>query len=147
LPYRIEYSPEAEDHLRAQTAHQRTIIMKTIELISATAPLAECARKVNHEPIILTTRGKPIVALVPIENTDMETVALSYNPKFLAIIERSRARQKAEGGISSDEMRRRLGLKKASRRKTRIKKHGNHKAVGKLNPISSKETRYVKRDD
>ena len=92
--------------------------MKTIELVSATAPLSEYARKLNHEPIILTTDGKPIVALVPIENTDMETVSLSYNPKFLAIIERSRARQKAEGGISSDEMRRRLGLKKASRRKT-----------------------------
>ena len=32
-------------------------------------------------------------------------------PRFLAIIERSRARQKAEGGLSSDEMRRRLGLR------------------------------------
>jgi len=92
--------------------------MKTIDLVNATAPLSEYARKANHEPIILTTDGKPIVALVPIENTDMETVALSYNPKFLAIIERSRARQKAEGGISSDEMRRRLGLKPTSRLKT-----------------------------
>jgi hypothetical protein len=92
--------------------------MKTIELVSATAPLAEYARKIDHEPIILTTDGKPIIALVPIENTDMETASLSYNPQFLAIIERSRARQKAEGGISSDEMRRRLGLKKASRRKS-----------------------------
>jgi hypothetical protein len=67
-------------------------------------------------------RRKTVATPLPIENTDMETAALSYNPKFLAIIERSRARQKAEGGISSDEMRRRLGLKKTSRRKTRIKK-------------------------
>jgi hypothetical protein len=36
----------------------------------------------------------------------METVALSTNPEFLALIERSRAR--AEGGISSEEMRRRF---------------------------------------
>jgi len=92
--------------------------MKTIELVSATAPLSEYAQKVNHEPLILTTDGKPIVALVSVENTDMETAALSYNPKFLAIIERSRARQKAEGGISSDGMRRRLGLKQNTRLKT-----------------------------
>ncbi|GFP20502.1 hypothetical protein HKBW3S03_02005, partial [Candidatus Hakubella thermalkaliphila] len=43
-------------------------------------------------------------------NADMETVSLSTNPQFLALIERSRARQQAEGGISSEEMRRRLGL-------------------------------------
>jgi len=46
----------------------------------------------------------------PIENADVETVTLSTHPGFLALIERSRIRQNAEGGISSDEMRRRLGL-------------------------------------
>jgi hypothetical protein len=49
----------------------------------------------------------------------MKTISLSTNPQFIAIIERSRARQKAEGGISSDEMRRRLGLKRTMRRKAR----------------------------
>ncbi len=43
-------------------------------------------------------------------NDDPETVALSHNPKFLEIIERSRKRMREESGISSDEMRRRLGL-------------------------------------
>jgi len=92
--------------------------MRTIETTSATGSLVEYARDLNGEPIILTDRGKPIAALLPIENADMETISLSANPKFLAIIERSRARQEAEGGISSDEMRRRLGLKRAPRRKT-----------------------------
>ena len=41
-------------------------------------------------------------------NTDIETVSLTNNPKFIALIERSRAKQKSEGGISSEEMRRRL---------------------------------------
>jgi len=36
---------------------------------------------------------------------------LGMNRKFLAIIERSRSRLKKEGGISSGEIRRRLGLK------------------------------------
>jgi antitoxin (DNA-binding transcriptional repressor) of toxin-antitoxin stability system len=84
--------------------------MKTIELVQATAPLAEYAQEVSKELIIVTVGGKPVAALVSIENADLETVTLSTHPQFLALIERSRARQKAEGGISSAEMRRRLGL-------------------------------------
>jgi predicted phage gp36 major capsid-like protein len=45
-----------------------------------------------------------VAALVSISNADIETVSLSNNPKFLNLIERSRARQKSEGGISSEEM-------------------------------------------
>jgi hypothetical protein len=47
-------------------------------------------------------------------NADIETVSLSNNPKFLNLIERSRARQKSEGGISTEEMRRRLEKPKRS---------------------------------
>ena len=85
--------------------------MKTLEMAKATAPLAEYARDVCKEPVILTIDGRPVAALVPIENADLETVTLSTHPQFVALIERSRARQKAEGGISSTEMRQRLGLK------------------------------------
>ena len=84
--------------------------MKTLEMAKATATLAEYAREVAVEPVIITVDGKPVAALVAIENTDLEAVSLSTNPKFLAIIERSRARHQAEGGIPSEEMRRRLGL-------------------------------------
>ncbi len=89
--------------------------MKTLEMAKATAPLAEYARDVKREPVIVTVRGKPIAALVSVENADMETIVLSTHPQFIALIERSRARQKAEGGISSEEMRRRLGIKKTMR--------------------------------
>ena len=85
--------------------------MKTLEMAKATASLAEYARDVNKEPVIVTVDGKPVAALMPIENADLETVTLSTHPQFIALIERSRARQKAEGGISNLEMRRRLGVK------------------------------------
>lgn len=49
-------------------------------------------------------------ALVTLENIDFETLTLSMNLSFIALIERSRKRQKAEGGFSVDEMRQRLGL-------------------------------------
>ncbi len=90
--------------------------MKTIEMAKATASLAEYAQDVNKEPVILTKKGRPVAALVSIENADLETVTLSNHPKFLALIERSRMRQKSEGGISGVEMRRRLGLKRGRRR-------------------------------
>ncbi len=64
--------------------------------------------------MILTVDGEPVAALMSIEDTNWETVALSTHPQFLALIEQSRARQKAEGGISSTEMRRRLRLKKTT---------------------------------
>jgi antitoxin (DNA-binding transcriptional repressor) of toxin-antitoxin stability system len=84
--------------------------MRTVEMADATAPLAEYARDIDKETVILTIGGRPVAAIVPIENADVETVTLATHPQFLALIERSRVRQNKEGGISSEEMRHRLGL-------------------------------------
>jgi len=84
--------------------------MKVIEMSNAKATLAEYAKNVVNEPVVVTSDGKPVAALLSIDDIDLETVSLSTNPDFLAIIEHSRARLRAEGGISSQEMRRRLGL-------------------------------------
>lgn len=81
---------------------------RTVELAEATQTLAEYAQQVDGGAIIVTSNGRPIAAVVPLPNTDVETIALSQNPHFLAIIERSRARQTREGGIASAEMRRRF---------------------------------------
>jgi hypothetical protein len=51
--------------------------------------------------------GTPTAVILPLAYTDLETVALSTNPDFIALIERSRARAAAEGGVSIAEMRRR----------------------------------------
>ena len=91
--------------------------MKTLEMARATASLAEYARHMNKEVVILTDAGRPVAALVPIENMDLETLTLSTHPEFLALIERSRSRQKSEGGVSSEKMRRRLGLKRRTHRR------------------------------
>jgi prevent-host-death family protein len=81
---------------------------RTIELAEATQSLAEYAQQVDDGVIIVTSHGRPIAAVVALPNTDAETVALSQNPQFIAIIERSRARQTQDGGISSADMRRRF---------------------------------------
>jgi prevent-host-death family protein len=64
--------------------------MKTVEMTQTTAPLADYARAMEKEPVMITEHGRPIAALMPIENADPETVTLSTNPQFLALIERSR---------------------------------------------------------
>jgi len=83
--------------------------MKVIERTAATASLADYAADIGDDPLVVTSDGQPVAALVPIQNADMETVTLSTNREFLELIERSRARVRAEGGISSAEMRRRFG--------------------------------------
>ena len=59
--------------------------------------------------------GDRIPALPIVEDEDWESISLSTNPEFMAIIERSRARQAAEGCIPIEEVRRRLGLRKPRR--------------------------------
>lgn len=49
------------------------------------------------------------------ENLDRETSSLSRNPEFLAILAKSRASLKAEGGITLAEVKRPLSLTSATR--------------------------------
>jgi len=86
--------------------------MKKIEMAKASGPLSEYAREARKNPIVVVKNGKPVAALVALRNADVETVSLSTSKEFLAIIERSRSRLKREGGISSKQIRRRLGLNK-----------------------------------
>ncbi len=89
--------------------------MKTLEKSEATLPLATYTSEVTEEPLVVTVDGQPVAALMALHNADLETISLSTNPKFIDMIERSRERQKREGGISSAEMRRRLGLDGSAR--------------------------------
>jgi len=43
---------------------------------------------------------------------DAEDLALSRSPQFAAILARSQQRREAEGGLTSDEVRQRLGIGK-----------------------------------
>ncbi len=82
--------------------------MKTLDIETATEPIAEYVRAARHEPVVFTVDGKPVAALFPMGDSDSETTSLSVDPRFLAIIERSRARLDEEGPVSAAEMRRRL---------------------------------------
>jgi PHD/YefM family antitoxin component YafN of YafNO toxin-antitoxin module len=82
--------------------------MKTIEIGTASGPLIDSIRGTLNEPLVVTNNGTPTAVLLPLDEIDLESLSLGTNPDFLALIERSRARAAAEGGISSAEMRRRV---------------------------------------
>ncbi len=82
--------------------------LRSIEVKEAVRPLAEYAEQVGEGPVVVTKDGRPVAVVMAIEDADLETISLSTNPEFMALIERSRARQAREGGLSSEEMRRRL---------------------------------------
>lgn len=82
--------------------------VKRVEFADATESLATYIRKADTGPVVVTEAGRPVAALVLLENTDLETIALSTDPDFLALIQSSRDRQAREGGLSSAEVRRRL---------------------------------------
>jgi antitoxin (DNA-binding transcriptional repressor) of toxin-antitoxin stability system len=82
--------------------------VKTIEIGEATNPLADYIPGVQSEPLVITDHGTPRALILPLSDVDLETIALGTNPEFIALIERSRARARAEGGLSPAEMRRRV---------------------------------------
>ena len=88
--------------------------MRTVDLREATSSLADYSRRMQASPetLVVTNRGKPLAALVPVGDADWETIRVSSSPVFQRIIARSRRRHAREGGISSAEMRRRLGMRR-----------------------------------
>ena len=87
--------------------------MKTVEITEAS--LAEYGRKTAKETWVLTRRGKPVAAVVPIRRgLDFETFSLSHSPDFIDLINRSWAGYTAAGGISLEELKRKYGLKRTS---------------------------------
>ncbi|HEY0780957.1 MAG TPA: hypothetical protein VGE98_00770 [Thermoanaerobaculia bacterium] len=82
--------------------------VKVIEVSDAIESLGTYVREQGSKPLVVMDGGRPVATLVSVENADLETIALSTDPEFLALIERSRARLREEGGLSSQEIRHRL---------------------------------------
>jgi hypothetical protein len=84
--------------------------MKTIEVTQATNSLGQYARELEQEPLVLTEGGHAIAALFPMDDADFESLVLSLNPRFQAMIERSREEYRNGASLSADEVRRELGI-------------------------------------
>lgn len=79
--------------------------MKTITLSKASRPLAEYARALGKDIVVLTDRNKPVAAVVPLQDVDRESLALSTHPEFLGLIARARRECAAGKTLTLAEMR------------------------------------------
>jgi len=82
--------------------------MKRIELneVAALSPHLHP----GAEPLFLTKNGHTVGAVISVTDDDVESMLLSINPQFQKILERSQQRLDAEGGLTSAEVRQRLGI-------------------------------------
>lgn len=80
--------------------------MKTIEISTASKSLADYARAVKEEIIVLTDNNKPIAAIVSLEKVDRDSLSLSLNPQFIAIIKKAEEEIKAGKTLTLEEMKR-----------------------------------------
>jgi PHD/YefM family antitoxin component YafN of YafNO toxin-antitoxin module len=80
--------------------------MKTIKLASASRSLADYAKELDDQIVIVTDRNKPVAAVVPLKNVDQESLSLSSHPEFLEIVAQSRRQFAAGKTMSLEEMRR-----------------------------------------
>lgn len=92
--------------------------MKAIELKQAKRRLSAYAKMAHEAPILLTSAGKPYVVMTRATDADVEDLAVSSSPAFRAIMERSEARYRAEGGLSTEEVRSRLAAPRGAERQS-----------------------------
>jgi antitoxin (DNA-binding transcriptional repressor) of toxin-antitoxin stability system len=92
--------------------------MKTIDIGKASRPLAEYAKELTEEIIVVTSRQKPVAALVPLKDVDAETIALSTNAKFHEIIEASKKQIRSGKTRTLDQMKRVFAKKPPAKKRT-----------------------------
>ena len=91
--------------------------MRKIKLSQATRPLAEYAADLGDEIVILTAGNKPVAAIVPIKETDRESLELSGHPEFLRLVERSRGEFREGRTLSLEEMKQVFPAKRSPNRR------------------------------
>ena len=88
--------------------------MKVVALGQAKNELSAYVDQAQHDRVLVTRHGKPAAIIIGVEGEEFEDLVTRSDPEFWQMIE---TRRKASRTISSDEMRRRLGVAKKRRPK------------------------------
>lgn len=90
--------------------------MKSVEIGQATRALCDYTREAHGETLVVTRRGRPVAAVVPLRRVAIESLSLATNPDFGGLIVRARSlatRRRAE--CRSTRFRRTDDRRRASR--------------------------------
>jgi hypothetical protein len=88
--------------------------MKVLPIEGTTMSVLELAELAQHEAVILTRDGLPVVAVRDVSGSDWESASLASNARFQELINKSRRNYQDQGGISIDQLRTELGLESES---------------------------------
>ena len=88
--------------------------MKTIDIAKASKSLAEYAEELSGDVIIVTSRRKPVAALVSLKDFDEEST-LHTNPRFLAILEKSRQQIRDGEVLTHAQIKKKFRTKKTAK--------------------------------
>jgi PHD/YefM family antitoxin component YafN of YafNO toxin-antitoxin module len=83
-------------------------MIKTIELSTASQPLADYAEDFRDKTVVLTLNGRAFAAVVSLKELDLESSSLSENPEFMKIIEQAREEFATGKRVSLAEMKREM---------------------------------------
>jgi hypothetical protein len=83
--------------------------MTTISVKNSSMNLAELLELARKEFVVLRHNRKASFGLFRLDEGDLEAIALSQNPDFMAMLNKARARYDAKGGLSLEEVKRRFG--------------------------------------
>ncbi|MFN7919412.1 MAG: hypothetical protein U0Q16_04905 [Bryobacteraceae bacterium] len=78
--------------------------MKTLQISEASRPLSDYARDAGDGVVVVEDNGRPIAAVVSLDNVDAESLALSHHPEFMALIDQSRSQFAAGQTLSLSQM-------------------------------------------
>jgi antitoxin (DNA-binding transcriptional repressor) of toxin-antitoxin stability system len=95
--------------------------MKAVDIMEVT--VADfMGRRPRKEIWVLTHRGTPVAAVVPISSgVDLEAFGLSHDPRFIEMLNRSWASYLEDGGIQFEEVRRRRSHARRTTRRRRAR--------------------------
>ncbi len=83
--------------------------MRTVR-VEQSATAGELFDQAAGEPVLLRMPSGRAFVLVEVDRDDVETLMLAANAKFNEILNRSRARARREGWLSTEQVRGQLGV-------------------------------------
>jgi prevent-host-death family protein len=66
-------------------------------------------RGLKREAVVVTRKGKPAAALIPLDEDTLEEFIVAHHPTLLADLDKAFREYQAKGGKTLTEMRRKLG--------------------------------------
>ncbi len=84
--------------------------MTRVTLEQKDITLKDNAKLLENGPVLVTEQGQPVMAVIPLDESEAEAWAMGQSEELMALVDESRRQLREEGGLSPEQMRKELGL-------------------------------------